>query len=132
MTQKNFSCDAAIFKTIEQCIKRQLFLACPASFKNNSANCTKLFDFADKCPGFPFCGGHRGHGHGKGPGNKENNSSGAQQKGKDSKNGGKPESNNKQSGKATPKAAPTTIKSAQNAQKATPPAKKATTTAKSG
>lgn len=54
MTNKTASCDGALNKAINQCIKRQLFVQCPTAERNPSANCTKLFAFATACPGYPI------------------------------------------------------------------------------
>ena len=54
VTNKTSTCDGAQNKAINQCIKRNIFVQCPAAERNPSANCTKLFEFAKNCPGYPI------------------------------------------------------------------------------
>lgn len=54
VTNKTSTCDGAQNKAINQCIKRNIFVQCPTAERNSSANCTKLFEFAKNCPGYPI------------------------------------------------------------------------------
>lgn len=107
-TRKNVACDTAVSQAISFCIKRNLFISCPASLKNNTANCTKLFEFADACPAFGMFGG-RGKGHGpNGPkgGNDENKGKGKNEKKGNEKEERQKGGRNKKEGKQTTGAPP--------------------------
>lgn len=71
------TCNGAVNGVVLHCIRREIFLQCPAEKKATTASCQALFTFAGSCKAYPWYNpgkggkGKSGEKGGKGKGGKE-------------------------------------------------------------